>query len=144
MALSGTEVFRRAVMILDEQSETGAAEWADTEEYRHRAVPILNMLINECSPYSDTYVPEQGARSTAGSIESLADYPDLDDYLCGTVLPYGLAAHLCMDDNPRVSAFAQQRYEALLARATRNLPSEWQPIENIYGGLEHNGYSRWA
>lgn len=143
MALSGTEIFRRAVMIMDEQSETGASEWADTEEYRHRAIPILNILINECYPYSDTYEPEQGLRSTAGGIESLAEYPDLDDYLCGTALPYGLAAHLCMDDNPRVSAFAQQRYEALLARAARNVPANWQPVDDIYGGITHGEFARW-
>ena len=132
MALSGTEIFRRAVMIMDEQSDAGAAEWADTEEYQHRAVPILNVLINECFPYSDTYKAETGTRQTAPPIAALTDYPDLDDYLCGTVLPYGLAAHLCVDDDPRLSSFAQQRYEELLARATRNLPAPWEGIEDVY------------
>ena len=143
MALTGTEIFRRAVMIMDEQSDTGLSEWADTEEYKNRAVPILNVLINECYPYSDTFTAEKGTRAVAAPIKKLEDSPDLDDYLCGTVLPYGLAAHLCMDDDPRVSEFSRERYETLLAGSTRTLPAQWESIEDFYGIEEHNSFARW-
>ena len=39
---------------------------------------------------------------------------NLDDYIAQTVMPYGLAAHLLIDENPTVASFFQQRYEELL------------------------------
>jgi hypothetical protein len=71
----------------------------------------------------------------------LTDTIGLDDYLAQTVLPYGLAATLLLDENPNVASFFQQRYEEL--KTASKIPNEFAPIENVYGGQCYNEYSRW-
>ena len=57
-------------------------------------------------------------------------------------MPYGLAAHLLIDENPTVAAFFQQRYEELLDKLG-NVPAEFEPIEDVYGGIGHSEGGRW-
>lgn len=140
--LTASEVFQRAVKIMDEQNDSGEAMWEDTVDYQNRAIDIMNILIPECYQYSDTIETEEGVRPVPSRITSFEDSIDLDDIMAGTVLPYGLAAQLCMDDNPRISAFSQQRYEELMSRFARNFPSKWDVIPDSYG-IQHNSFGRW-
>lgn len=130
---SAQVVFDAAMALMDE------TEPSDAAEYTGRAVDILNILIQECYPYSDTYrkPKKAGVRSVADNISSLADDINLDDYVCYSVLPYGLAAHLFIDDNPTSASFFQQRYEELL----RRLKSEGLLVasEDIYDVYSSNG-----
>ena len=68
---------------------------------------------------------------------------DLDDGICQGVLPYGLAAHLLLDENPDVAAYFNQRYQELLLQMKNGLPAEAQDIEDLYGGIEYGYFSRW-
>lgn len=140
--MTGTEVFKRAVMLMDEQSAAGAAEWADTDEYQKRSVPLINTIVPEMYPYSDTYRPRRG-RPLADPIASLTDEIDLDDGLAGGVLPYALAAKLCMDDNPRVAAYCEQKYTELLEKFKNTLPANWDTPVDVYGGIQINDFGRW-
>lgn len=133
------EVFDTAMALMDEIDESGLTETADTEEYIREAPYVLNILIQETYPYSDTFVASQGRkRSVAAIIRSLADEIDLDDFICYSVLPYGLAAHLCLDDNPTNAAFFQQRYEEMLIKLRRGIPTESEDIYDVYSS---GGYS---
>lgn len=142
--MKAQEVFNRAIKLMDEQSESGAAMWSDTEEYQNRAIEILNALINECYPYSDTYVVDTpGKRPVCIPILSLDDEVNLDDGIAGTVLPYGLAAELAKNDDAALGNYFLQRYQELLARFSRTIPSEWDAIEDVYGGVQFTQFSRW-
>ena len=56
---SGFDVFKSAMALMDEMDSN------DYSEYCERSVNILNGLIQECYPYSDTYVrPTDSKRST--------------------------------------------------------------------------------
>lgn len=140
--MTATTIFDAAIKIMDEQSDTGESIWSDTEEYRHRAIAILNILAGECYPFSAGTKLKPGQRAVPAYIESLEDDVDLDDILCLTVLPYGLAAHLAIDDNPRTASYCQQRYEDLLNNKFRNVPASWEVGEDIYG-IQHTEYGRW-
>lgn len=142
--MKAQEIFNRAIKLMDEQSESGSAMWSDTAEYQNRAVEILNTLINECYPFSDTYkVETPGKRPVCLPILLLEDEVNLDDGMAGTVLPYGLAAELIKNDDPALGNYFLQRYNELLARFSRTLPAEWDTPEDFYGGLQHTQFAGW-
>lgn len=142
--MTGSEVFKRAVMIMDEQSESGAAEWSDTSDYQKRAVSIINVLSQELYRFSDTYEEtDDGSRPLCGTISKLSDYINLDDAIAGSVLPYGLAYHLCLDDNPNTASLCLQRYQELIGRFSRDLPANFDSIEDVYGGITGGTFARW-
>jgi hypothetical protein len=139
------EVFELAMSLMDELNEsTGAAITADTREYMNRAVPILNILRGELYRYSDTYeVTIPGKRPIPAKLSEIDDEIDLDDYICQSVLPYGLAAHLLMQEDLTSASYFQQRYEELKRDLERGLPTVSEDIEDVYGGIEYGEFPRW-
>ena len=150
--ITGMDVFQRAITMMDELNDAGKYKYEDTLEYQHRTLAILNVLQNELYPYSDTYKKNsewaERRRPVLPSLEDLYSAIDLDDYCAGTILPYGLAAHLLMDENPSTANFFQQRYDELKASLMRGMPAESEDIEDIYGSCggiyPYNEFSRWA
>ena len=151
--ITGQNVLERAITVMDELADSGKYRHADTKEYEDRTRPILNILINELYPYSDTFPKwqewESGRRPVLMPLDSLYDTIDLDDYCAGTVLPYGLVAHLLLAEDPSTAGFAQQRYEALLLGLKRGEGrlSVSEDVVDVYGpkgGIHpYNEHSRW-
>ena len=150
--VTGMDVFQRAITMMDELSDEGKYKYEDTDEYRRRALAILNVLQNELYPYSDTYKRNQEweirRRPVLAPLEDLYTEIDLDDYAAGTVLPYGLASHLLMNENPSTANFFQQRYDELKMQLMRGTPTMSEDIEDVYGwrgGISpYNEFSRWS
>lgn len=152
--ITGMDVFQRAVTMMDELDDSGKYRHDDTVEYQNRTVAILNVLQGELYFYSDTFPKwqewEAGRRPILQPITSLYETLDLDDYCAGTVMPYGLAAHLLLDENPASAGFFQQRYEELLRglQQGRGKLSASEDIEDLYGsngGLNpYNEFSMWS
>ena len=131
--------------LMDEVNEnTGATDTNDTKEYKQRTLLTLNALRGELYPYSDTYEQtEPGKRPVCEYIADFTTPIGLDDVMAQSVMPYGLAAQLLLEENPTAAAFMQQRYEELIARYGRGVPQVAASIENVYGGTEYNEFSRW-
>jgi hypothetical protein len=89
-------------------------------------------------------VQTPGKRPIPQEIISIDDEIDLDDGICQSVLPYGLAAHLLLDENPDVAAFFNQRYSELLKEYKNSIPAAFEDIDDIYGGIEYGFMSRWS
>lgn len=137
-------IFDQAIKLMDEQSDTGMSVWSDTQEYQTRAIAILNALIGECYPYSDTYnIITPGKRPIAQTVSSMTDVVYLDDSIAKSVLPYGLAAELIKNDDPMLGNYFLQRYQELLARHAKTLPAAWDTIEDVYGIVDHSSFARW-
>lgn len=141
------EVFDIAMGLMDEV-QNGQTDTADTKEYKDRTLLILNALVGELYPYSDTYnVEGSDGRPIAAVVRSFTRPIDLDDYICRSVLPYGLAAHLLLDENPTSASFFQQRYEELRNKLTRGLPVSSEDIVDVYfgnnGSFEYDWLTRW-
>ncbi len=138
-------IFEKAMSLMDEVNEsTGAADTADTKEYKNRTLPILNILRAECFPASDTYaVTTPGKRPICPEITDFETPIGMDDGVCQGVLPYGLAAHLLLDENPDMAAFFNQRYQELLFQYRTSIPAQAEDIESLYGGIEYGCFSRW-
>ncbi len=149
MATNAQRIFEISMSLMDELNEaTGAADTSDTKEYKNRALSILNVLRGEVYPYSDTYAKdvERGKRPICPPIMNFTADIALDDYICESVLPYGLAAHLLMQEDPSSANFFQQRYDELKAMLARGLPAESEDIEDVYGSgfFPYNDFGRWA
>jgi hypothetical protein len=123
-------VFDSAIHLMDEQNETnGKTRTQDTKEYEFRTLSILNVLRNELYPYSDTYeVRTDGRRPVCVELTSMEQPIDLDDALCQSVLPYGLAAHLLLGENDTMASFFNQRYAEMLNELRSRSTAEWEDI----------------
>lgn len=144
------EVFEYAMTLMDELNEAnGRADTSDTKEYKNRTLAILNILRGQLYPYSDTYeTGERGKRPIAAKVTDFTSPIGLDDYICQSVLPYGLAAHLLMQEDPTSANFFQQRYDELLSMLARGMPAESEDIEDVYGGngglSPYNEFGMWS
>lgn len=139
------DVFDQAMALIDEVNESsGATDTADTREYKLRTLFILNTLRGELYTYSDTYVsPEDNTRAISAIIRDFETPIDLDDYICQTIMPYGLAAHLMLDENPSAAGFFNGRYDELKAGLARGLSKVSEDIKDIYGGIQYNEFAYW-
>ncbi len=142
------EIFEAAIAIMDEVNDQGQADHSDTREYKNRTLAILNILRGELYPYSDSYAPGEGGRPIAAQIYDFETPIELDDYICQSVMPYGLAAHLLMDENPTSANFFQQRYDELKLGLMRGYPTSGsEDIVDVYGcrgGISpYNEFSAW-
>lgn len=142
-------IFDKAMYLIDAQNEgTGNTVNTDTREYQVRTIGILNNLLDEVYPYSETYpMPVDGTRPALEDITDFSDEPDLDAMLLRQVLPYGLAAKLLSEENPSLANYFQQLYEEALRRAMRR-PGSFEAVGEDetslpYGGIEYGQFARW-
>lgn len=148
---TGTDIFNAAITLMGELSDSGETDWADTQEYKNRALAILNTLRGEVYQYSDTYNTGSkkypGKRPVCPIMGSLEEDIGIDDTLAQTVLPYGLAAHLLLDENDNMASFFQQRYDELLRRLGANIPAQWESIWETSGQegvpIEYGQFGSW-
>ena len=145
--LSVQSVFDKAMYLIDAQNEsTGSTDNGDTTEYKVRTIGILNNLIDDVYPASDTFVIGEDGKRPA--LDDLADFSDeirMDPYIVRSVLPCGLAAKLLSEENPTLADFFWQLYEQRLAKARAGVPASFESIEEglPYGGIEYGEFARW-
>ena len=146
--LSVQSVFDKAMYLIDAQNEsTGSTDNGDTTEYKVRTIGILNNLIDDVYPASDTFVIGEDGKRPA--LDDLADFSDeirMDPYIVRSVLPCGLAAKLLSEENPTLADFFWQLYEQRLAKARAGVPASFESIEDglPYGGIEYGEFARWS
>lgn len=145
MSVTAQQVFDLAVQLMGAADRSsGRTDTADTAEYKNRTLAILNVLQSECLTCSDTYSPgEGGARPVGPLVEDFATYLALDDGICLGALPYGLAAHLLLEENPSSAAYFNDRYEQRRTDLKNSVPRRFEPIETVYGGIEFGRFSSW-
>lgn len=140
-SVTGRAVFDAALALMNETPTSVYAP--DTEEYEARALNIINILMVELFPLSVGFSTADGGRPLPQRLEALGDVIQMDDGVCLGVMPYGLAAHLQFgEDNVRV-AYNNRRYEELRSGLARGMPQEFESIDDVYGGWEHNDYGAW-
>lgn len=139
------DVFDIAVRLMDEQNEsTGNTNTADTKSYAVRTPSLLNSILDQVYPASDTYrTGTAGKRPVCPKVSAMTDTLDLDERICTGVLPWGLAGLLSDESSPRGDFFWQTFLERL-AEAKASIPSEIGVVEDVYGGLEYGEFSGWA
>jgi hypothetical protein len=144
MATTAQDIFSAAMGLIDSvDTSSGETDTAANAAYKSRTLLILNVLRGETFPYSDAYASAgDGKRPVCAAITDFASDVGLDDTIAQTVLPFGLAAQLLLEENPSAASFFQQRYEELLARLGSGVPQSFEAIESIYGGIEYSENGR--
>lgn len=141
------EVFDATMALMDELDDTGNATSTDTTEYLNRTLPIVNLMIGECYPYSDLY-DSSAVLSAWKAVEDMEDNllkrSKIDNTIALTIMPYGLAANLLVDENPSAAAFYQQRYEELLRLKAGKMQASVGDITDLYGVLGYNDGAIWG
>ena len=145
--LSVQGVFDKAMYLIDAQNEsTGITDNSDTTEYKVRTLGILNNLIDDAYPASDTFaIGEDGKRPALDDLTSFPDEIKMDPYIVRSVLPCGLAAKLLSEENPTLADFFWQLYEQRLDKARAGVPASFESIEDGLpcGGIEYGEFARW-
>ena len=135
------DVFFLTMSLIDELNDrSGQVDHAETRDYKQRTPGILTMLCGELYHYSDTRKhAKHGKRPVCPPVTSFEDELALDDFLCRSVLPYGLAARLLIDENPSTAAFYEREYTEMLIKYGMRIPVKIVPIHNVYGGINAPG-----
>lgn len=117
-------VYKTALAIMNEKTEPS---------YEGRVIHIVNTLIGQCRQFSEDY--ETGSRSMWKPVENLNDELfGIDKTLALSVMPYGLAAMLYLDEDPaRANSWWRVYQEGL--DAARKSPASFEPIRDCYGVL---------
>lgn len=101
MAVTGNQVFTIALTLIDEVATSGVIDKSDLT-LPTKALSFLTILQSEMKPNS---------AASDVMLKSLNDQLALSDWQCLSVLPYGLAALLTLQDAPAAANFFQQKYE---------------------------------
>jgi hypothetical protein len=112
------DVFVMAMNLMDEESEDGTYEGYPSE-YKKKAWHILSLLQAELLPTSVAPL----------SITNENNVLQIDNRSAVTILPYGLAAHLLINEDQGKAAFFNARYDEL----KRKRPATISKIKDVYG-----------
>lgn len=142
------DVFERVIHLSDNGDEsTGKFDIQDNREYKYRLLAIINIILNELYPYSDTCITRTGRRSVLEPMESLDEDIDLDNY-CIEVMVYGVAARMFVNEDSALASFCQQEYERRLQKlesGTGMIASDDSVIDVYSGGYyDENGVYQYA
>ena len=130
------DVFERVIHLSDNGDESnGKFDIQDNREYKFRLLAIINIILNELYPYSDTCITSAGRRSVLEPMESLTDDIDLDNY-CIEVMVYGVAERMFVNEDSTLASFCQQEYERRLGmlQSGAGMPTSADSIEDVYSG----------
>lgn len=160
MAQTPMDVFERVIHLSDNGDESnGKFDIQDNREYKYRLLAIINTILNELYPYSDTCVHTTGKRAVLEPLTSLTEEIDLDNY-CIEVLVYGVAARMFTDENGSLAGFYEQEYERRLRdlKSGAGMATGADAIIDVYSGsytdsdgnivyntgyYPYNEFSRW-
>ena len=146
MARTVQEIYDKAVHLVDAQRESdGSTASPDAAGYRVRCCQLLNTLLNEVLPVSDTCPgPAQGRRPVHPPVSRLEDRVEMDDYVCLSLLPVGLAALFLREEDRAGYTSLWGDYLERLDRAARTRPAgETQAVDDPYGGIEFCRFGSW-
>lgn len=131
--ITAKDVYDAALAIMNETDSDNS--------YRTRTPAIINSLLPRCWQYTERY--NGGSRSGWKPVCNITDRLfGIDDTVALGVMPYGLAAILYAGEDPVLANSWQQIFEEALYEA-RRIPKEFEPIEDVYGCVDHSYGSRW-
>ncbi|ULT55397.1 hypothetical protein L1999_20155 [Neobacillus drentensis] len=116
--ITAQDVFATAMNLMDEESEDGTYT-GYPDEYKQKSWPILTLLQAEILPAS--VAPAVITDKTSVLL--------VDDRTGLTVLPYGLAAHLLLNEDQNRAAYFNNRYDELKRRKKAVITK----IQDVYG-----------
>lgn len=138
------EIYEAAISLLDRRSQSDqTADNDENADYKARTLDILNGLRFECAAASYNYNTRKGNRN----VDKITDFDKpilgIDDAVAQEAMPFGLAYHLVLQEDPTTADYLRLKYEESLAIFKREIPAEFEPIGSPYGGNEWGEFARW-
>ena len=124
---SAQEVFDAALALMDE-GEGGSLE--PEPGFSDRALKLMNSLRAEIL----SLLGDRGLYAPIENMES--ELEGLSPAFALGALPYGIAAHLLIDEQSAMSAFYHERYTELIFAFSKCAKSQSEDIKNLYRGEE--------
>jgi hypothetical protein len=103
MAVTAQQVYDMALVLMDEVTEAGSIATEEADAVKTKAKNILTQLQAELLPISQT----------PGVITDLSQNLSVTDREALLILPYGLAAHLLLNEQNSATSYYNDRYEEL-------------------------------
>lgn len=126
------EVYDAALAIMHEPDDTN---------YYSRVEPLVNTLIGQCWQMSAEY--DTGRRDMWTPVTAKTDeIIGIDQNIALSVMPYGLAALLYLDEDAARANSWWQIYQETLADSRRN-PAAFEPIVDVYSCYDVCNDGRW-
>lgn len=122
MAVTGKQVFDLCMGLIDEVTDSGTISESDTKSYKVKTPMILSILQTRLAQ-------RERLITMPGIITDITLPLAISDETAIGIMPYGLAAHLLLDENPDLSGFFNDMYSEL----QRTFPNAFEPIEDVYG-----------
>lgn len=134
------EIYDITMSLMDEKkdlnnlSDTPESDYPSTKDYQARTPGILTILQNEVVMYLKRYGTDI---DTLDPVVTMDDEVELDDIICMSVLPYGLAARLLGQEDTKLSADFSDLYGSGLSLAKDAIDDKYvanqKERENVYG-----------
>jgi hypothetical protein len=118
MAVTAKDVFVMAMNLMDEETEDGTFT-GYPDEYKKKAWSFLSLLQAELLPPSVSPL----------SITNEDNVLQIDQRSAVSILPYGLASHLLLNEDQNRAAYFNNRYDEL----KRKRPAAITKIKDVYG-----------
>lgn len=104
MAVTAQQVYDMALVLMDQVTDSGTiTSETDSAAVKVKALNMLTQLQAELLPISQT----------PGVITDLSQNLSVTDREALLILPYGLAAHLLLNEQSNAAPFLNDRYEEL-------------------------------
>lgn len=124
MAVTAKIVYNAALVLIDEVLENGNIVADQPKYYEAKARSILTSLQTELLPPSIDPV----------IITDLSQEMLVSDRVSLTILPYGLAAHLLVQEDTNAASFYNARYDEMKRKSATTATSIYD-VYNVLGGM---------
>lgn len=125
--IKARETYEAALALMDEGDNESEIYGPD---FSLRALKLMNLLRREMLSLTG----DRSAYKPVANMES--ELEGLSPELALGALPYGIAAHLLIDEQSAMSAFYHERYTELIYGFSKRAKSRSEDIEDIYRGEE--------
>lgn len=129
--MTGEKVFRDTMALIDEVLSTGELDEESVAEYRAKTPSILTILQSELVGIENRFRKSEDYIYPV-PIETLSQTFQIDDIKAGTLLPYGLAAHLMLHEDKNLANYFEQRYEEMKGMFLKPIPRQPETREDKY------------
>lgn len=133
MSVNVQEIYDAALAIMDE---------SDNARYRGRTPALVNALMGRCFPRSEEHSGSGHSRwLPVAAMEDTVE--GIDNGIALSVMPYGLAAQLYMQEDPVSARSWWDIFQENLELLGRCRPAAVEDITDVYGGIEYGSFGGW-
>lgn len=127
--MTGQKLLEIALDLLNLRKSDGTLP-ENCADMEMRAVNIINICLGECAPLNNAL--ENRTEDTFLDITGLNEIIPCNEILAVSVLPFGVAAYLCGDEDPAVSQLLENRYRIAYKNMQRSGKAKIHPITEVY------------